>query len=260
MIVKKAKRPSSIRTDDSRPSKPAVPPPDRAEAKEAGVEVPTYRGPIKTDKPAVPKQARRGDAVKAPFDRKSIRRPRSSAKEIELGDQQPRRTRGNRPSGRRREEYIRLRIRVHNGDLTVIDSHLVDGPLGQVRGFPGTNAYEVTLGDRLLHAGALPDLGIQRSFSNPQGPPEQRGHYITTRNVYEFTARVPAADVTRDTIGQITVRLHRVKEEARAEALGEMPLGKQFERELRPIAELVGLPDSVLPDAIERRGGRAPKG
>ena len=32
----------------------------------------------------------------------------------------------------------------------------------------------------------------------------------------------------------------------------------QFERELRPIAELVGLPDSVLPEAIEKRGARTP--
>jgi len=258
--VKKTRRPSSIRIDDRRPSKAAVPPPDIPQAKEPDVEHPTYRGPTKSEKPPAAKQARRAGKVKARFDRKRIRRPRGRAKEIELGDQKPSRRRESTASGGGREEYIRLRIRVRNGNLTVIDSTLVDGPLGQVTGFPGTNAYEVTLGDRLLHAGALPDLGIQRSFANPQGPPEQRGHYITPRNVYEFTARVPAADVTPDTIGRITVTLHRVKEEPRAEALGEMPLATQFERELRPVAELVGLPDSVLPEAIEKRGGRATTG
>ena len=256
--MKKAKRPSSIRTDDSRPTKPAVPPPSRGEAGDAGVEIPTYRGPTKTGKAAAPKQARRADRVKAPFERKTVRRRRSGSKEVELGDQQAKRTRGGGRSSAQGEQYIRLRIKVQDGGLTVIDSHLVDGPLGQVAGFPGSNAYEVTLGDRLLHAGALPDLGIQRSFSNPEGPPEQRGHYITERSVYEFTARIPAAEVTRDTIGQIAVRLHRVKEEARADVLSEMPLGKQFERELRPIAELVGLPDSALPEAIEKRGARTP--
>jgi hypothetical protein len=217
--VKKAKRPSSIRADDSRPSKPAVPPPSRAETRDVGVEIPTYRGPSKTDKAAAPRQTRQADRVKAPFERKTVRRPRGASKEIELGDQQAKRTRGGARSSTQGEQYIRLRIRVHNGGLTVIDSHLVDGPLGQATGFPGSNAYEVTLGDRLLHAGALPDLGVQRSFSNPEGPPEQRGHYITERNVYEFTARVPAAEVTRDTIGQIAVRLHRVKQEARADRL-----------------------------------------
>jgi hypothetical protein len=257
--VKKAKRPSSIRADDSKPSKPAVPPPSRAEARDVGFEIPTYRGASKTDEASAPRQARKADRVKAPFERKTVRRPRRASKEIQLGDQQAKRSRGGARSADESEQYIRLRIRVHNGGLTVIDSHLVDGPLGQATGFPGSNAYEVTLGDKLLHAGALPDLGIQRSFSNPMGPPEQHAHYITERSAYEFTARVPAAEVTRDTIGQITVRLHRIKQEARADELGERPLGEQFERELRPIAELVGLPDSALPEAIERRGARTPR-
>lgn len=254
--MKKAKRPASIRVDDSRPSKPAVPPPTRAETRD--VEIPTYRGPSKTDDAPTPRETRQAARVKAPFKRKTVRRPRSASKDVELGDQQARRRRGGARESAEGERYIRLRVRVHNGELTVIDSHLVDGPLGQTTGFPGSNAYEVTLGDRLLHADALPDAGIQRSFSNPEGPPEQRGHYITERSVYEFTARVPAAEVTRDTIGQVAVRLHRVKQEARADRLGDRPLGEQFERELRPIAELVGLPDSALPEAIEARGARTP--
>jgi hypothetical protein len=252
--VKKAKRPSSIRTDDSRPSKAAVPSQDRAEAEDAGVEIPSYRGPTKGERGAAPTPARK-DRLKAKFNPKAIRRPRRPPKTLELGDQKARRT---RRGGDEAEQYIRLRIRVHDGTLRVIDSHLVDGPLGQVTGFPGGNAYEVTLGDRLLHAGALPDLGVQRSFANPQGPPEQRGHYITERSTYEFMARVPAAEVTRATIGQIAVRLHRVKAEARTDVLGEQPLEAQFERQVRPVAELVGLPNSALPEAIERRGARTP--
>jgi hypothetical protein len=253
--VKKAKRPSSIRTDDSKPGKPAVPPPGRGKARDADVDVPTYRGPTKAKKAPPPK---RGRKAKDSFDAKSVKRPRRGSKNVELGDQQARRRRGGTRSADRDEQYVRLRIRVRNGGLTVVDSHLVDGPLGQVTGFPGTNAYEVTLGDRLLHAGALPDLGVQRSFPNPEGPTAERGHHITQRDVHEFTARVPAADVTRETIGRIAVRLHRVKEEAHARVLGAMPLGTRFEREVRPVAELVGLPQSALPEAIEKRGGRTP--
>jgi hypothetical protein len=255
--MKKAKRPSSIRTDDSKPSKPAVPPPTRGEALDTGAEIPTYRGPSKTDEAPAPSRARKARPLKAPFER-ARRPPGRRKKEIELGDQQAKRTRRGGRSSAQDEQYIRLRIRVHNGELTVIDSHLVAGPLGQVTGFPGGNAYEVTLGDRLLHAGALPDVGVQRSFANPNGPPQQRGHYVTERSVYEFTARAPAAEVTPETIAQITVRLYRVKEEARADRLSTTSLGRQFERELRPIAELVGLPDSVLPEAIEKRGARTP--
>jgi len=147
---------------------------------------------------------------------------------------------------------------VHNGRLSVIDSHLVDGPLSQTTGFSGAHAYEVTLGDRLLHAGALPDLGVQRSFVNPAGPPQQRGHYFTERPIYEFMARLPAGEVSRETIGKIAVRLYRVKDEARTDRLRSAPLAQQFERQVRQIGELVGLPASVLPRAIEKRGGCTP--
>ena len=69
---------------------------------------------------------------------------------------------------------------------------------------------------------------------------------------------MPAHEVTPETISAITLRLHRIKEEARTDRLGSEPLAVQFPREMRPVAELVGLPESVLPAAIEARGGRTP--
>jgi hypothetical protein len=253
--VKKAKRTAVIRLDEKRPSKLAVPP-EGAETPEA--EIPKYRGPSKTDKMPKPGKRRRADQVKSSFDAAKVRRPRKASKEVDFGDQQPRRPRAGGRSSAGPEQYVRLRVRMKEGRLSIVESHLVDGPLGQATGFPAGNAYEVTLGDRLLHAGALPDLGVQRSFPNPQGPPEQHGHFLTERSVYEFMARVPADEVTPDTIGNIAVRLHRVKQEASVDRLGDAPLGAQFERDMRPVAELVGLPDSALPEAIERRGGRTP--
>jgi hypothetical protein len=56
----------------------------------------------------------------------------------------------------------------------------------------------------------------------------------------------------------MVVRLYRLKDEARTDRLGSAPLTQQFERQIRQIAELVGLPASVLPEAIEKRGGRTP--
>ncbi|MFL5959963.1 MAG: hypothetical protein ACJ75G_06855 [Gaiellaceae bacterium] len=231
-------------------------PAEGADTSEA--EIPTYEGASKTDKMPKPKKGRRADQVKPPFNAGNVRRPRTTSKEADFGDQRPGRNRAGGGSSAGREQYVRLRVRVHRGRLSIVDSHLVDGPLGQATGFPAGNAYEVTVGDRLLHAGALPDLGVQRSFSNPEGPPEQRGHYISERSTYEFTARVPAEEVTPDTIGKIAVRLHRVKGEAGVDRIGDAPLAKQLAREMRPIAEVVGLPDSALPEAIERRGGRTP--
>jgi hypothetical protein len=142
--------------------------------------------------------------------------------------------------------------------MSVVDSHLVDGPLSSINAFPGNNAYEVTLSDRLLHAGALPDFGEQRSFVAPNPTRGETVHHFTDRDVFEFSARLPADAVNRETIGDIRVRLHRVKGEARTDRLTDEPLDVQFEREMRPVAELVGLPESALPERIEERGGRTP--
>ncbi len=167
-------------------------------------------------------------------------------------DQQPV---GGGPVGGAGERYVRLRMRVRGDRLSVVDSHLVDGPLGQSTSFQGTNAYEVTYQDRLLHAGTIPDLGMQRSFPNPEGPADQRGHHLTPREVFEFSARVPAHEVTAETIGGIRVALHQVQEPTSAPRLAATPLADQFEGRMRPVAELVGLPESALPERIEARGG-----
>jgi hypothetical protein len=211
---------------DTRPVKPALP---------------AYTGPAKGHaRPAF----EAGERVKAPFER-SAAKPAGA-----LGEQQPR-----GESGRPGEQYLRLRIQVRGDRLTVIDSHLVDGPLSQPTTFHAPVAYDVTYGDRLLHAAAVPDIGVQRSF-----PTEQRGHHVTPREVSEFSARIPAGEVTRETIAGIRVRLHRVDEPTAVPRLAATPLATQFAGRMTPTAELVGLPDSALPEAVEARGGRTGQG
>jgi hypothetical protein len=262
--MRKQERGAEPRRASGRPTKP--PAPTKAAAAERNTTPPSYGGPAKGESPPERRGRPTRKPTKAEVEPEATRRPRRPRGEPDLPDQEPRRARrGGRGRGRSRaaagrpsEQYIRLRMRVRGDRLSVLDSHLVDGPLAQTTTFPEGNAYEVTLGDQLLHAGYLPDLGIQRSFVNPSGPPEQRGHHFQEREVYEFNARVPAEHVTPETIGEIRVRLHRVKEEARRDVLRDLPLQQQFEREVRPVAELVGLPESALPEAIEERGGRTP--
>ncbi|MEV4315594.1 hypothetical protein [Actinocrispum sp. NPDC049592] len=226
------------RIAQGRPAKPA----------ESEARPPAYDGRAKTDDMPAAEGGRTKDAFAAPD-------PAEPAGGYD--DQQP------KPGAEQRvaapaEQYVRLRVRVRDDQLSVVDSHLVDGPLGQTNRFTGTHAYEVTVGDRLVHAGALPDLGVQRSFVNPGGPPEQQAHHLAERRTVEFMARVPANEVTPETIGEIAIRLHRIKDSAGTDRLGAAPLGAQFEREIRQVAEVVGLPDSVLPDAIEARGAHTP--
>jgi hypothetical protein len=163
--------------------------------------------------------------------------------------------------GRPAEQYVRLRVRVRGDRLTVLDSHLVDGPLAAPTTLHGAGVYEVTVGDRLVHAAAVPDLGLdQRSFPNLEGPPDQRGHHFTERATSEFSVRIPAEELTAETIGTVQVRLHRLVEPASGVRVGAQSLGAQLHERVEPVAELIGLPESALPEAIEARGGRTGRG
>jgi hypothetical protein len=177
------------------------------------------------------------------------------------GEHPAQRPRSGAGSGRPAEQYVRLRVRVRGDQLTVLDSSLVDGPLSAPTTLHGAAVYEVTTGDRLVHAAAVPDLGQeQRSFPNPEGPPDQRGHHFTGRASGEFSVRIPAAELTAETIGAVQVRLHRLAGPVSGVRVGAPPLHAQLSGGVEPVAELTGLPESVLPEAIEARGGRTGQG
>jgi hypothetical protein len=171
------------------------------------------------------------------------------------------RPRSGTGSERPAEQYVRLRVRVRGDQLIVLDSHLVDGPLSAPTTLHGAAVYEVTVGDRLVHTSAVPDLGQeQRSFPNLEGPPDQRGHHFTERASGEFSVRIPAAELTAETIGAVQVLLHRLTGPVSGVRVGAPPLRAQLGQGVEPVAELVGLPESVLPEAIEARGGRTGQG
>ncbi len=177
------------------------------------------------------------------------------------GEHPAQRPRSGTGSGRPAEQYVRLRVRVRGDQLTVLDSNLVDGPLSAPTTLHGAAVYEVTVGDRLVHTASVPDLGQQqRSFPNLEGPPDQRGHHFTERASGEFSVRIPAAELTAETIGAVQVRLHRLAGPVSGVRVGALPLHAQLRDGVEPVAELAGLPESVLPAAIEARGGRTGQG
>ena len=234
---------------DSRPTKPT------AGETAHHVAVAPVAGPVKgTQAPRVERQGRRD---KAPFEPAGKVSAAVMDSDADYPDQE---AAGARPAGRPGEGYVRLRIRVRGDRLSVINSHLVEGPLSQSATFHGVNAYDVTHRDRLLHAGPIRDMGTQRSFPAPSGPAEGLGHHLAEREITEFAARIPAHEVTADSIGEIHVRLHRVDEATSLPRLGAAPLATQLDGRATPVAELVGLPESVLPEAIVARGDQTATG
>ena len=160
------------------------------------------------------------------------------------------------------EQYLRLTVRVDDGELSIVDSHLVDGPLAQATAFQGGFAYEVTDGSRLLHAGSIPDLGTVRGFSHPNGTLEQQRHHTYQLSTYEFEARVPVPALRAADLSKVSIALYRVKEPAKADAprgaLSTESLAVQHEGRFREIGRVVGVPASALSADLSFQAPRQP--
>jgi hypothetical protein len=225
----------------------------------AAIEPPRGKGPTKGERaPAV--KARKGARKKAPVEaatKRAAKAPAGRGAPPARGDQQPPRKRG-----RSAQRYVRLRVRVDDGDLSIVASRIVDGALAQPAALEGGYAYEVTAAGRLLYAGSIPDLGVVRSFAHPDGTLEQQRHHTYALTSYEFNARVPVGALKRAALPKTAVVLYRVKERPPARAavapLSAAPLGEQRARELREIGRVVGLPATVLGGGARTRAAKAP--
>lgn len=170
----------------------------------------------------------------------------------DIGDQVPRRR--SRTATGDSGRYVRLRVHVEDGKMSIVDSHLVESTLAMPSTLHGEYAYEVTDGVRVFHADSIPDLGVVRAFANPKGDQEQLRHHRYRASTYDFNVRVPADELTEDRLSDIAVVLYRVKEPVPPRAFArDQPLGAQFERELREVNRVSGIPYDVLPGPLRRR-------
>ena len=135
--------------------------------------------------------------------------------------------------------------------MSIVDSHLVDSELALPSALHGEFAYEVSDGTRLLHADSLPDLGVVRSFSKPDGTREQRRHHTYRQSTYEFDARAPARELVDAALSHTAIVLYRVKEPTAPAAITTAaPLARQFERHLREITRVSEIPRDALPESL----------
>ena len=150
------------------------------------------------------------------------------------------------------EGYVRFRVRVADGKMSIVDSHLVPSALVQPSVIHGNFTYEVTEGEQRLHLDSIPDLGVVRSFANPSGPLEQQRHHTYELSTYEFDVRVPAESLTQADLRHVTIALYRVKELRPPMTVGRIPLSVQFQRELREVARLDGISSKALPELLQK--------
>jgi hypothetical protein len=228
------------------------------------VEPPKGRGPVKKVGPGPAPRSTRGKKTK-PTVTKAAKAAAAARKEPgrrraedELPDQVPGRRR--RSPGEGSGRYVRFRMRVEEGKMSIVDSHLVDSELMLPPTLYGEYAYEVTDGATVLHADSIPDLGVVRSFADPNGTREQLRHHAYRESTYEFDVRAPADQLVGAALSKISVVLYRVKEQAPTRALTtRVPLGTQFERELREVTRVSRIPPAALPSSLRKAPRRRSK-
>jgi hypothetical protein len=230
--------------DESLPTKPAV---------DAPVLIPKGKGARKARRAPAPRRLRGKLRLKPKVLARAQKRPPAGEGAVPMGPAEPGSDQtGRKPIARAPEGYVRFRVRVEDGEMTVVDSHLVESTLVQQSAVHGNFVYEITEGEKRLHLDSIPDLGVFRSFANPDGPPEQRRHHIYELSTYEFDVRVPVKELASAALPRVAIALYRVKDARPPMTAGVMPLSAQYQRELREVARLEGIPIQVLPEVLRK--------
>lgn len=177
----------------------------------------------------------------------------------ELDDQEPRPTRKARAkeSPIDKEGYVRLQIRVADGELSLAGASFVEGPLIQPELVHPGLSYEVKIGRRRIAVGDVPDPEEWRSYPDPLGRPGLDQHHVTKPDTYEFTARVPAAEVSDQSLEQTQVSLYRWTGAGPGEALSAAALTKQPKGAVARVGVLKGIDIGALPKAVQKDIRRA---
>jgi hypothetical protein len=191
---------------------------------------------VMTEKPARPLPIKGKQGRMAPFTKATRTATLREFPEQKLGTI-AKETTEKEPAG-----YVRLRLLVRDGEVSVLSAKSVEGPLVEGK-IQGALAYEVMLGQKRVAAGAIPDVGEKRSFPVPKGRGQQSGHFVTPLESYEINVRIPKERVSLEALPRLEVALYRLKEELPVEhpdELREIPLGMQFEKQVREVGRLKG--------------------
>jgi hypothetical protein len=151
--------------------------------------------------------------------------------------------------------YLRLQLRVDDGEVSVIGASRVAGPLRMPGPLQGGLAYEVTIGPRQLGAGDVPDPGVRRGFVPPDQP--ERGHSVIPMPSYEFTARFPADEVSTVNLPDLQVTVYRLDPGQAVSLTADRPLREHVGRVAQEVATLRGIRTERLPQEVRASLERA---
>lgn len=145
--------------------------------------------------------------------------------------------------------YVRLKIHMEEGKLSVIDAKEVPGPFIDTKAVsPGYN-YEVLTDNQPITFGFLPDVGVRRSFANIDVAGREGRHHITTLSSFDFFVRVPKSQISKKTLPKMTITVQEVKQTPDT-LLKEVPLTKQTGLVSTEIGRLAGIKLDEVPKKV----------
>lgn len=150
--------------------------------------------------------------------------------------------------------YIRLRVRVTDGEMRVVGAQRVEGPLLQTTSFTGEHAYEVTLDGKLVAREGIADMGVSRSYPRP-GSVE---HHVADRPTTEFNIRVPLDRVPVTALGRLRLSLFRFPDALPRTITGT--ISQQLGQQARVVARVEALSQGrIEPEALKQLERLAPR-
>ena len=146
---------------------------------------------------------------------------------------------------------VRLRLRITNGVASVISAHVVPGVLPAPERLDFGLAYEISVGSRRVAVGTVPDVGMRRSYPDPQGRAGMGGHHLQELESIEVNLRLPQREFSQTNLSKLHVQMFRMKSQPPAVPITAAPLVEQFGDHLRPAAELRGVDLKLLSPRIQ---------
>jgi hypothetical protein len=157
-----------------------------------------------------------------------------------------------------KENYVRLRLHVKNGQISVAGARTVEGPLVMPSKLHSGLAYEVTCGKKRIGLGSIEDSAVRRGFPHPESAPAgQEGHSVVEQQEFEFTVRIQQKEFSPWALPRISVSVYRVKGETPDSPVMPEMLSTQFSRELREVAKLKGIHLKKLSRKLQKEITRA---
>lgn len=148
------------------------------------------------------------------------------------------------------QSYVRMLISVSGTQVTVSQVAEVPGPLSDPSPLHGGLAYEVTVGDRSLRVGSIPDPGVRRAFASDQAPEQFREHFFVEVADYEFTVRVPKQALAAVDLPSVHVAVLQVDPGQVIQPAGDKPLATQFPQLVKEVARLQGIRAETLAEPV----------